>query len=153
MKTAMRRLASALGIALCAWQGADGAQQKDVQYPVRPVRLIVSVAPGAGADAMARASAQFLTDAYGQQVVVDNRPGASGAIAAELVAKSAPDGYTILSHGETLLILSALKKVPEVLKTFDPIVAASTQPYILLIGNGTPVKSIKDLVEFSKAKP
>ena len=155
MTATIRRLASVLAIALFVGHGAATAQHKDkgMQYPVRPVRLIVSVAPGAGADAMARAAAQFMTDAYGQQVVVDNRPGASGAIAAELVARSAPDGYTILSHGETLLILSALKKVPDVLKTFEPIVATSTQPYILLVGPAMPVKSIKELIELSKTKP
>jgi tripartite-type tricarboxylate transporter receptor subunit TctC len=152
MSIDIRHLSSVVAITVTACASAYAAQEKAAQYPVRPVRLIVSVQPGAGADAMARASAQFLTDAYGQQVVVDNRPGASGAIAADLVAKSAPDGYTILSHGETLLVLSALHKVPEVLKTFDPIVATSTQPYILLTGLNTPVKSIKELIELSKTK-
>ncbi|HEX2827711.1 MAG TPA: tripartite tricarboxylate transporter substrate binding protein [Burkholderiales bacterium] len=132
--------------------GGAIAQDKPANYPTRPVRLIVSVQPGAGADAMARAAAQMLTDALGQNVVVDNRPGGSGVIAAETVARAAPDGYTLLTHGETLMILSALKKVPELLKTFDPIVSTSTQPYVMLVQPGLPVKSIKELVAYSNTQ-
>ena len=126
------------------------AQDKSANYPIRPVRLIVSVAPGAGADAIARAAAQMLTDAWGQNAVGDNRPGAGGVIAAELVAKSAPDGYTLLSHGETLMLLGVLKRVPfDIRKAFDPIVPTSTQPYVLLVGPSLPVKSIRELVAYS----
>ena len=126
------------------------AQDKPANYPLRPVRLVISVAPGAGADAIARAAAQMLTDAWGQNAIVDNRPGGGGVIAAELVARSAPDGYTILSHGETLMLLGALKRVPfDIRKAFDPIVPTSTQPYVLLVGPSLPAKSIKELVAHS----
>lgn len=131
--------------------GTAIAQDKPANYPTKPVRLICSVQPGAGADAMARAAAQMLTDALGKQVVVDNRPGASGVIAAELVAGATPDGYTFLTHGETLMILSAMKKVPDLLKTFDPVVSTSTQPYVMLVQPGLPVKSIKELVAYSNS--
>ena len=126
------------------------AAEKPAGYPTRPIRLILSVAPGAGADAIARAAAQMLTDAWGQNAVVDNRPGGGGVIATELVARSAPDGYTILSIGDTLLLLGALKRVPfDVLKAFDPIVPTSTQPYVLLSNLSMPFKSMKELVAYS----
>src|SRR5262252_2426493 len=138
-----------IGIAL-AYCGAAFAQDKPPGYPVRPIRLIVAVAPGAGADAIARAAAQMLTDRWGTNAVVDNRPGGSGVIAMELVARSAPDGYTLLSLGDTLMLLGALKRVSfDVLKEFEPVVPTSAQPYILLANLSLPVKSIKELVAYS----
>src|SRR5687767_15481311 len=91
--------------ALLAYGGVCVAQEKPAGYPVRPIRLVISGSPGAGGDMMARAVAQMLTDAWGQNAVVDHRPGGSGMIAAELVAKSAPDGYTLLSGGENVMLL------------------------------------------------
>ena len=136
--------------AVLACSGAAIAQDKPANYPTRPIRLVLSVAPGAGADAIARAAAQMLTDAWGQNAVVDNRPGAGGVIAIELVARSAPDGYTILSLGDNLMLLGAQKRVSfDVLKTFDPIVATSTQPYVLITSLNLPVKSMKELVAYS----
>jgi tripartite-type tricarboxylate transporter receptor subunit TctC len=108
------------------------------------------VAPGAGTDTMVRAAAQMLTERWGQTMVVDNRPGGGGVIATELVARAAPDGYTILSQGETLMLMGALKRVSfDVLKVFDPIVALSTQPYVLLVNLSLPVKSIKEMIAYS----
>jgi tripartite-type tricarboxylate transporter receptor subunit TctC len=130
------------------------AQDKAVNYPNRPIRLVVSVAPGAGADAIARAAAQMLTDRWGQNAVVDNRPGGGGVIATELVARSSPDGYTILSQGDTLMLLGALKRVSfDVLKAFDPIVPTSQQPYILIANLSAPFRSIKELVAYSATQP
>ena len=150
MNGMIRTLACWLTGAVLAYNGAAIAQDKPAGYPARPVRIIVSVAPGAGADAIARAAAQMLTDRWGQNVVVDNRPGGSGVIAMELVAKSAPDGYTILSNGDTLMLLGALKRVSfDVLKAFEPIVPTSTQPYILLVNLSMPFRSIKELVAYS----
>jgi tripartite-type tricarboxylate transporter receptor subunit TctC len=115
------------------------------------VRITVSVAPGAGADAMARAAAQMLSDAWGKNAVVDNRPGGGGVIATEIVAAAAPDGYTLLSHGETLLLQGAQKRITfDVLKAFDPIVGLSQQPYILLVNLSLPFKSIKDMVAYTQ---
>jgi len=87
-----RRLGCCLAAALLACGEASVAQDKPAGYPIRPLRLVISGAPGAGGDMMARAVAQIITDAWGQNVLVDNRPGGSGLIAAELVARSAPDG-------------------------------------------------------------
>ncbi len=122
-------------------------------YPAKPIRLIVAVAPGAGADTIARAVAQMLTDRWGQNAVVDNRPGGGGVIATELVARSAPDGYTFLSQGETVLYQSAQKRLPfDALKVLDPFVSTSAQPYILLVNLGLPFKSIKDMIAYSKTQ-
>ena len=150
MSVVIRRLAFWLMSGVLACSGAAIAQDKPAGYPVRPIRLVVSVAPGAGTDAITRAAAQMLTDRWGENVVVDNRPGGGGVIATELVARSAPDGYTILSQGDTLMLQGATKRVPfDVLKTFDPIVAMSAQPYILLVNLNLPVKSIAELVAYS----
>ena len=150
MNVVIRRLACWLTSAVLAYNGAAIAQDKPAGYPVRPIRFIVSVAPGAGADAIARAAAQMLTDRWGQQVVVDNRSGGGGVIATELVAKAPPDGYTILSQGDTVMLQGATKRVSfDVLKAFDPIVATSFQPYVLLVNLTLPVNSIKELVAYS----
>jgi tripartite-type tricarboxylate transporter receptor subunit TctC len=150
MNGVKRIAACTLAGVVLACNGAAIAQDKPAGYPVRPIRLIVTVAPGAGADAIARAAAQMLTDAWGQNAVVDNRSGGGGVIGTELVARSAPDGYTILSQGDTLMILGVHKRVPfDVLKAFDPIVSTSAQPYVLLTSVNLPVKSIKELVAYS----
>jgi tripartite-type tricarboxylate transporter receptor subunit TctC len=150
MNAVTRSLACCLTSIVLAYHLAAIAQDKPPGYPARPIRLIVAVSPGAGADAIARAAAQMLTDGWGQNAVVDNRPGGSGVIAVELVARSAPDGYTILSLGDTVMLLGALKRVPfDVLKAFDPIVPTSTQPYILLASLNVPFRSIKELVAYS----
>jgi tripartite-type tricarboxylate transporter receptor subunit TctC len=129
------------------------AQDNPAGYPVRPIRLIVPVAPGGGNDAMVRAAARILTDRWGQSTVVDNRPGGSGVIAAELVANAAPDGYTIMNQGDTLLLQGALKRISfDIFKTFDPIVGLTTQPYVLLVNLSLPVKSIKEMTAYSSTE-
>jgi tripartite-type tricarboxylate transporter receptor subunit TctC len=149
-----RRLVCGVAAAVVTCQGAAYAQEKPANYPVRPIRLIVAVLPGAGADTIARAVAQMLTERWGQNAIVDNRPGASGAIATELVARAAPDGYTLLSLGDTVMLLGAQNRVPfDIRKAFDPIVSTSAQPYILLTGPGLPVKTVKELVAYSANKP
>ena len=110
-----------------AW-AQDKAPDKVPGYPVRPIRIIIGVQPGAGSDMVARATAQILTEKWGQNAVVDPRPGGGGVIASELTAKSAPDGYTILQSGDGLLFQSATKRVAfDILKTFDPVVASTQQ--------------------------
>ncbi len=132
---------------------AQNKSGKAGEYPLRPIRIVVAVAPGAGGDTIARLVGQMLTDRWGQNVVVDNRSGGGGVIATELVAKSPPDGYTLLSQGESVLLQGATKRVPfDVLKAFDPVVATSAQPYILLVGTALPVKSMKELVAYSLKK-
>ena len=149
MRAVIRSWRFTLASALLACNVAV-AQEKPQGYPNKPIRVVVSVAPGAGADAIARALAQMLTDAWGQNAIVDNRPGASGTIGVELVAKSSPDGYTLLSLGDTLIIIGATKRVSfDVLKAFDPVVPTSVQPYVILAHPSLPAKSIKELIAYS----
>ena len=150
MNALTRSLGCWLAGALLACSGAPLAQDKPGGYPVRPIRLIISGAPGAGGDMMARAVTQMLTDAWGQNAIVDNRPGGSGKIAVELAVRSAPDGYTLISGGENLMLLAALQRVPfDVFKALDPVVPTSAQPYILLVNPSMPFKSVKELVAYS----
>ncbi len=140
--------------AVCVWSVAGFAQDKPPGYPVRPIRIIIGVAPGAGADMVARATAQLLTERWGQNAVVDPRPGGGGVLATEMAAKASPDGYTLLQSGDGLLLQTATKRVAfDILKTFDPIVSSTQQPYILLVNLGVPAKTLKELVALSAAKP
>ena len=153
MNAMTRRLGCWLAGAVLASSGVCVAQEKPAGYPVRPIRLVISGSPGAGGDMMARAVAQMLTDAWGQNAVVDHRPGGSGMIAAELVAKAAPDGYTLHSGGENVMLLGALKRVPfDILKAFEPVAPTSAQPYVLLAHPSMPFKSIKELVAYSASR-
>src|SRR5437868_1370471 len=139
MNQLSRSLAFWLTSAVLAYTGAVIAQDKPGGYPVRPIRLVLAGAPGAGGDIMARVVAQILTEAWGQAAIVDSRPGGSGSIAVELVARSTPDGYTLLSLGETLMLLGATKRLPfDVFKAFDPVVPTSAQPYVLLASLNMP---------------
>jgi tripartite-type tricarboxylate transporter receptor subunit TctC len=124
-------------------------------YPAKPIRIVVPFAPGGGADIIARILGQKITESWGQQVVVDNRAGASGNIGAEIVAKSAPDGYTLLMASSALAINpSVYKSVPyDALKDFAPITQPGLLPNILVVHPSLPVKTVKDLVALSKSKP
>ncbi|HYH43469.1 MAG TPA: tripartite tricarboxylate transporter substrate binding protein [Burkholderiales bacterium] len=130
------------------------AQQKPADYPVRPIRIIIGVAPGAGSDYIARLTGQVMTERWGQNVVVDPRPGGGGVIASGLAAKAAPDGYTLYQNGFTVLLQGATKRVDfDVLKTFVPIVRTSSQPYILLGHPSLKATTVKELIAQSAAKP
>lgn len=150
MRAKVRRLSYWLMPALLTCSAVALAQNKPADYPVRPIRILVTVAPGAGADAITRAAGQLLSERWGQSVVVDNRPGGGGVIATELVARAAPDGYTLLSLWDTLMLIGAAKRVPfDVRTAFDPVVQMTAQPYILLVGLNLPVKNMKELIAYS----
>lgn len=130
------------------------AQDKPADYPTRPIRIIVPVAPGGGMDIICRAVAQMLTDRWGQSVIVDNRAGGGTVIATEIGAKAVPDGYTIMAHTDTLRILGVTKRVTfDVRKAFEPIVPMTAQPYLLVISASLPVKSVKELAAYSQTTP
>jgi tripartite-type tricarboxylate transporter receptor subunit TctC len=124
-------------------------------YPAKPVRLVVGLAPGGGTDIQARLFAQKLTETMGRPFVVENRAGAGGTIAYALVAKSAPDGYTLMgvSSGYTITpsIYSRLTYDP--LKDFTPVSLLVQAPFLLLVHPSLPVKSVKELLALAKAKP
>ena len=125
-------------------------------YPTKPVRFVIPYAPGGGTDLTARPIAVKLTERWGKSVFLDNRPGGGGMIGAEIVAKSAPDGYTILisAASEMSMNLMLYSKMPyDPVKDFQPVTLATTTPAILLAHPSLPVKSIKDLIALSRAKP
>jgi len=153
MNTMIMRLGCWLTPIALAYSTALFAKEPP-SYPTRPIRIIISAAPGGGAYIIARAAAQVLSDRWGQNVVVDSRPGGTGVIAVELAARAAPDGYTILQYGDGLMVIAAMKRVPfDVLTTFRPVVSLSTQPYVILVQASTPVRSINELIALSQTKP
>lgn len=140
-----------LAAALLVCFRAGWAQERPPGYPTKPIRIVSSVQPGAGGDTMARVVGAIISEKWNANVVVENRSGAGGTIASEIVARATPDGYTLYSQGESLLIQGATKRVPfDVLKAFDPVTPTSQQPYILLTQLNMPVKSIKELITYSQ---
>ncbi len=131
--------------------GAAWAQE----YPARPVRLVIPFPPGGGSDTIARVLAQRLSGALGQQVIVDNRAGASGNIAGELVARSAPDGYTILFGNSSLSISPAVfaKLSYDPARDLAPISMVSSYPFVLVVHPSLPVRTARELVALAQAKP
>jgi tripartite-type tricarboxylate transporter receptor subunit TctC len=117
-------------------------------YPNKPIRLMVGYSAGGGVDTVARLLASRLPALLGQQVVVENRPGAAGLIAADLVAKSAPDGYTLLMGESALLIAKVLQpKMPmDPLTQFQPVVGAFVSPLVIVTSNDFPAKTPGELV-------
>jgi tripartite-type tricarboxylate transporter receptor subunit TctC len=124
-------------------------------YPAKPVRFIVPFAPGGGTDIIGRSLAQPLSEALGQPVLIDNRAGAGGAIGAEAVARSAPDGYTLLmgTPGSLTINPNLMAKVTYSLNDFAPITLATISPFVIVVHPATPAGSIRELVALAKAKP
>jgi len=143
-------------VAVLLATGLFSQQAALAQYPTRPVHIVVPYPAGGAVDAFARVLTQQLSELWGQQVVVDNRPGASTMIGADQVAKSPPDGYTLLLTAElTLVIVPHLyEKIPyDPLRDFTPIVALVSATQALVANPSLPVKTVKDLVALAKAKP
>lgn len=125
-------------------------------YPERPVRFIVPLAPGGSVDIMARSVAEWLTEALGQQVVADNRPGAGGTIGAQIAARAAPDGYTmVMGSSSTFGVNPALYRRPgyDAIKDFAPVVFVSFAPNALVVHPSLPARSVAELVAYAKARP
>jgi tripartite-type tricarboxylate transporter receptor subunit TctC len=125
------------------------------QYPARSIRLVVPSAPGGGTDISARILAPRLSEYLGQQVVVDNRPGAGSMIGGEIVARAAPDGYTLLMGISTLAINPSLyRKVPyDTAKDFSPVSQAVSLSNVIVSHPSLPAKNVKELIAIGKAKP
>ena len=124
-------------------------------YPIRPLRFVVPFAPGGGADLMARLAGAKVGETLGQQVVIDNRAGAAGNIAAEVVAKSAPDGYTLFLPTVAQAISASLyrKLNYDVLKDFAAVTQLAATPFILAVNPSLPASSVKELVALAKSQP
>ncbi len=129
--------------------------QAQVTYPVKSVRMIIGFPAGSSSDVVGRIVAQKLGEGIGQTVVFENRPGAGANIAAEVVAKSPPDGYTTLYANTGIAVAhSAYQKLGyDVLRDLTPVGQAAAGPHILIVNPSLPVKSIKDLIALAKAKP
>ena len=125
------------------------------QYPQRAIKLIVPFPPAGATDIVGRIVAQKLGERFGQAVVVENRPGAGGSIGSDLVAKSAPDGYTLLmATSSTHSIGPALQKLPyDPIKDFAAITHVANVPNVLVVSPKLPVASVKELIEYAKARP
>ena len=150
MKTILQ-LSAALCL-LCVVSGNAFGQA----YPAKPIRMIIGFPPGGGTDIVGRIVAQKLAESLGQQVIADNRGGASGQLAAELVAKASPDGYTIMmAHIAAISILpSLLTTLPyDSQKDFAPITLAAIGPNLLVVHPSLPVKTVKDLIALAKSRP
>ena len=152
-----RLLAGASVAGLALWSSAAVAQTAaDVQrYPSRPIRMIVPNLAGSATDAVARMVAQRFTDVWGQQVVVDNRAGASGIIGVELTAKAPPDGYTVLMGTSAgIIILPLLTKVPyESVRDLAPVSLVVMSPQMLVSHPSVPATNVSELVTLARAKP
>lgn len=139
---------AALAGALCA--GSIAAQN----YPVKPIRFLVGYAPGGGTDIMARTVAAKLTDSLGQQVIVDNRPGANANVAAEIASKATPDGYTVMFISVSHAISRPLyKKLGyDLVRDFTPLINISSVPMFVVVPPSSTPKNVADLIALAKSK-
>lgn len=125
-------------------------------FPAKPIRIVVGLAPGGGIDVIARVVAQKLSDNLGQPVLVENKPGASGIIAAELVAKAAPDGYTLMMAPSGPMVFNAVmfgKLSYSPTRDFAPIATVASFPLLAVVNAASPIKTMRELIDFAKANP
>ncbi|HEY7658675.1 MAG TPA: tripartite tricarboxylate transporter substrate binding protein [Burkholderiales bacterium] len=145
------RIAIVLAVVLAAVLGGGAAS---AAYPERPVRVIVPSPPGGGNDIMARLAGQKLTEAWGRQVVVDNRPGAGGAIAFEMAARAEPNGYTLVLGSTNFTVLPEIRKVNyHPIRDFVPVSLLAKSMNILLVHPTVPAKSAKELIALARRLP
>ncbi len=150
------RLQWLLGLALAAGLPAIEGTAQGAKYPDRPVKMLVGFSAGGGTDVVARILAQKISEGLGQTVVVENRSGASGLIAGEAVAKSAPDGYTLMMGSQTTFAVAPTlyRKVSlDPARDFVGIAMAAVSPLVLVVNPAVPAHSVKDVIALAKAKP
>jgi len=151
MSNSRRTACAALAFAVLLAAGVAPAQQ----YPAKPVRMLVGFAPGGGVDITARVVAQKLTERWGKPVVVENRAGAAGNIATEIVAKSAPDGHTLLMAFSSHASNAALyEKLPfDIARDFTPVSLVATAPVVVAVGASVPANSLAEVIEYARSRP
>ncbi len=142
-------------LAMLGCAGVVHGQSAAGGYPSRPVRVVIALAPGGGVDTTGRLIGQKLADAWGQQFVAENRPGAGGTIAADVVAKAPADGHTLLvtSVGHAMSPVFYKQLPYDVVKSFNPIARFVVAPNVIVVHPSVPVKTIKELIAFAKARP
>ena len=148
--TGSKLLAAAALVALHAI-----AAQAQTPYPGKPVRIVVPLAPGGNLDIVARAVAQPLGEAFGQQVIVENRPGASSLVGTQLVARAPADGYTLLAIANTFAVAPSLIPNPgyDPLKDFTGVTLTCLVPQVLVVNPALPARNVKELIALAKSKP
>ena len=153
MRIGVPRLLYAVGLALSF--SVPGNAQPVTDYPARPIRILVGFTPGGGPDITARYVAQKLSEAWKQQVIVENRPGAGGNVAAGMVAKSGPDGYTLLSVSSAHAIAPAIypKLAYDTLKDLSGITLTGNSKYVLVVAPSLGIKSVNELLAAARARP
>lgn len=146
-----KAVCAALGGVLALSAPLAFAQEK---YPTRPVRVVVAFAPGGGTDIVARSLAAQLSARFGQQFIVDNRPGGGGVTGIELVARAQPDGYTLIVVSSSYAANAALRKTSyDPINSFEPVSLMSRQALLVLVHPSVPVSNIKELIALARAKP
>jgi tripartite-type tricarboxylate transporter receptor subunit TctC len=145
-----------LACAMCGALAGAGVPAAAQSYPAKPIRLVLGFPAGTNVDLLARPVAQRMSESLGQQVIVDNRPGATGLIANEYVAKAAPDGYTLLAApGSSLTSAPHLHvKMPyDALKDFVPVIQISAFPQVLVVNPSVPARTVSELIALARKRP
>ena len=146
-----------MSIALCTALNVSAAQTQAVKdYPKRPIRIILTVSPGGGSDITARAIGQKLTEAWGQQVIIDNRPGGNGIVGMGIGANATPDGYTLVhgTIGPVAVTPSLYSKLPyDSVNSFEAVARGVSALNVLVVHPALPVHSVKELITYAKANP
>ena len=150
----MTRTLSLLSFAIWAVCAVSPAPLMAQPYPYKPIRILVGFQPGGGVDMSARTVGQPLGASLGQSVVVDNRPGAAGNIAAGYVAKATPDGYTLLMSNSTIASPTLFKSLPfDIRKDLDPVGLIAIGPSVLIVHPSVPARNVKELIALARAQP
>ncbi len=153
MKPGLMRFLTLLAGGITALHAAAATTPQQGPYPSRPVRLIVANAPGTGPDGVARLLATQLSEIWGQQVVIDNRPGATGLIAAETVTQAVPDGYTLWFPTMTHLVATLQAQRFPLTRDFTPIMMVGATVMVVVMNASLPVKSMAELIALAKSRP
>jgi tripartite-type tricarboxylate transporter receptor subunit TctC len=147
------RVAAALAALFLAPSLAAHAAEQQQPWPSRPVRLIVANTPGGAPDVVARLVATKLSELWGQSIVVDNRPGATGIIAADVVHRSAPDGYTLWINTMTQLIATLQAQRYQLAQEYAPVSLVASTPFVIVVGAQLPVTTLAEWIAYAKARP
>lgn len=141
-------------LAVFAALGFISGASAQAAYPDRPIKLVVAFSPGGAPDIMARGYAEKLKEFVGQPVIVDNKPGATGAIGADIVAKAPGDGYTLLLNSSAMVINPWVVKQPfDFQKDLAPVIKTAETPYVITVNNSVPVKNLTEFIAYAKSNP